>query len=98
MGFPQNLVDLIMLCVSSTSFSMLVNGLISLLQKSTCEKSIEGFRVCRGAPYINYLLFVDDSLNFCKANSSSSNSLKDLLNCYPRVFGQSINTGKKNGV
>lgn len=58
------------------------------------RKSIEGFRVCRGAPYINYLLFVEDSLIFCKASSSSSNSLKDLLNSYARALGQSINTEK----
>lgn len=47
--------------------------------------------MCRGAPNINYLLFTDDSLIFCKENYSTSGSLQNLLKIYERVLGQSIN-------
>lgn len=104
MGFTSRMIFLIMQCVQSTSFSILVNGvpkcpitpsrglrqgdplspyifllctegLISLLKNSTLDMSLEGVRVCRGAPMINYLLFADDNLIFCKEK------LKPLNNC-----------------
>lgn len=97
MGFPNRMINLIMKCVQTTSFSILDNGtpkgsiipsselrqgdpfspylfllctegLISLLRKSSSDKSLEGVRVCCNALMINYLHFVDDSLIFCKAN------------------------------
>lgn len=49
--------------------------------------SLEGIWVCRGAPTINHLQFVDDSLTFYKANSSTSLRLLDFLNTYARAFG-----------
>lgn len=43
---------------------------------------------------INHLLFADDSFNFCKANSSESQKLLNLLENYANALGQRINTGK----
>lgn len=43
---------------------------------------------------INHLLFVNDSLIFCKANSSESQKLLNLLENYAMALGQRINTGK----
>lgn len=93
MGFKPSFIWSIMSCVSSASFSMLVNdslkghiiplrglrqrdllfpylfllcteGLISLLSNSNHELHILGIQVCRGAPSINHLLFVDDNVLF----------------------------------
>lgn len=45
-----------------------MEGLITLLKKAGEEKKLSGVRVCRDAPVINNLLFVDDSVVFCQAS------------------------------
>lgn len=56
-------------------FLLCIEELVSLLKKSTLDKSLEGVQVCRCAHLINHILFVDDSLIFCKANFASSQRL-----------------------
>lgn len=123
MGFPSKFIFLVMQCVKSVSFSILVNGipkgpiflsqgfcqgdtlppylflicmegLVSLLNKLALESGLKGIRVCRGAPLINYILFVNDSLIFCKANRFKSQKLLDLLEEYAMALGQHINEEK----
>lgn len=65
-----------------------------MLNKAALNRSLEGLKVCRGAPYINHLLFANDSLIFCKANNSFSNYLQSLLSTYAHASGQSINAEK----
>ena len=48
-------------------FLLCKEGFISLLQKSKFEGRIQGVSICRWAPRITNLLFVDDSLIFCQA-------------------------------
>ena len=101
LGFPGGWVDRVMSCVSSTSFSVLINGkpygmitstrglrlgdplspylfmlcaegFTSLLQKAGLEGHIHGVSICRRAPKISHLLFVDDSLLFCQASEKET--------------------------
>lgn len=49
----------------------------------------------RGQIMINHLLFVDDSLLFCKANSLDWCMLQNILEQYERACGQTRNKDKK---
>ena len=94
MGFPAGWIERVMSCVTTPSFSILVNGkpygmiqpskgirqgdpispylfllcaegLTTLLKKTELEWRIKGVSICRGAPKITNLMFVDNSLLFC---------------------------------
>lgn len=58
------------------------------------DKSLLGIRIYRGTPRIKHLLFVDDSLIFCKVNTNVSNNLQKILNVYALALRQCINTKK----
>lgn len=68
--------------LSPCIFLLCTVGLVNLLKKSTFDKCLEGVRVCRGAPMMKHLLFVDDSKIFCKANYETSQQLLILLKTY----------------
>lgn len=95
-GFGDKWIKLIMLCMKTVSFSIMVNGeskglvfptyvlrqgdlispylfmlctedLIALLQQVQVYKQIDGIQICKRAPKINYLLFVDNNILFCSS-------------------------------
>lgn len=47
-----------------------------------------------GNPIISHLLFVDDTLVFCKADNSHIQTLRALLLCFEAVSGLKVNLGK----
>ena len=96
MGFPDKWIGWVMSCVTTPSFSIIINGkpygninpprgicqgdplspyvfllcaegLTSLLTKVEHDGRIHGVSICRRAPKISNLMFVDDSLLFCRA-------------------------------
>ncbi|XP_026420508.1 uncharacterized protein LOC113316567 [Papaver somniferum] len=52
---------------------------------------ISGIKICKGAPSINHLMFVDDHMVFCKANKIEDQNLMDILNLFRDTSGQLIN-------
>lgn len=46
------------------------------------------------SPYVNHLLFVGDTMLFCKTNSKNCRALKNILRRYELSSGQSINLDK----
>ena len=99
LGFPKKWIERVMTCVTTTSFSILLNGkpygnvlpsrgiyqgdslspylfllcaegFTSLLAKAENDGKIYGASICRGAPKVSNLLFVDDSLLFCRATQN----------------------------
>lgn len=49
-----------------------------------------------GSPYINHLLFADDTMFFIKADKRSRQTLRAILQRYEAASGQMINTEKSS--
>ena len=73
-----------------------VEGFTSLLAKANLEGKIHGVSVCRIAPKITNLLFVDDSLLFCRETKTEVEVVNDILKTYAQALGQSINLEKSS--
>ena len=71
--------------------SEVVSGLCNRAQEDGSLKDIQVARVC---PYINHLLFVDDTMFFLKSNKASRAALKNIMRRYKTASGQLINTEK----
>ena len=52
--------------------------------------------ICRIAPKISHLLFVDDSLLFCQATQDEVQEVVDILQLYAKASGQLINLVKSS--
>ena len=117
MGFCEQWIGLIMVCVKTVTYSILVNGelkglihpsrglrqgdplslflfllctegLHGLIKNAASKGDINGFSLCRKGPKLTHLFFVDDSLLFCKANSTECSKVMDLLSVYKDISGQ----------
>lgn len=53
-----------------------------MLQKAKRDSIIEGIKICRGAPRVNHLFFVDDSLILMRAKVSDAQELGHILEVY----------------
>ena len=59
-------------------FLICAEGFTSLLAKAEMEGRLHGVAVCRSAPSIINLLFVDDSFIFCRANKDEEQVVSDI--------------------
>jgi hypothetical protein len=75
-------------------FILVTEGLSTLIKKSVACGDIHGVKVCRGAPTVSHLLFVDDCFLFCRANLVETRHLMAILNIYAEASGQEINMSK----
>jgi hypothetical protein len=57
---------------------------------------IEGIKVCRNAPSVSHLLFVDDSLILLKADLNNAISLQQVLDSYCASSEQLVSVGKSS--
>ena len=125
LGFPEVWINWVMGCVTTPSFSVLINGkpfgnitpLIgirqgdplspylfllcaegfnSLLLRAEMEGRIKGVSVCRRAPTVTNLMFVDDSLLFCRASIGEVEVINEILKTYANASGQCIDMGKSS--
>lgn len=125
MGFARTWVAWIMSCVSTVSYSVLINGsshgflrpergirqgdplspflfilcaeaLVHSLNQSEADKRLTGIRIATNAPAVHHLLFADDSLLLCRATKTESTELKEILDGYEKVSGQTINYRKSS--
>lgn len=50
--------------------------------------------MCRGAPIVSKLFFIDDTIVFERVNDMELGRLKEILKVYERASGQVINLSK----
>ena len=116
MSFPKKWIDRVMSCVTTSSFSILINGkpygnvllsrglcqgdplspclfllcakgFTSLLTKAENDARIHGVSICIGAPRVSNILFVDDSLLFCRATQNEVVTISEILQTYANASG-----------
>lgn len=75
-------------------FLLCIEGLIPLPSRVVEERHVISIEICRGAPSITYILFVDDSILYHKANMAENKEILDLLDVYEQSSGQQINKDK----
>ena len=125
LGFHRRWISLIMHCITTVTYSVLINGkaygyinptrglregdplspylfilcvegLSSLITRAAQNRESNGISISRGCPQVSHLLFVDDSLIFCCANSLECCKLIKILAMYEAELGQKINTDKSS--
>lgn len=75
-------------------FLICTDWLSSLLRKADVTNKLKGVAVCKGAPKITHLLFVDDNIFFCEADDTNCLELSLILAKYEQASGQQINLDK----
>ncbi|KAL0342114.1 UNVERIFIED_CONTAM: putative mitochondrial protein [Sesamum calycinum] len=98
LGFPSAFIDLIMLCISSVSYSFVLKSLSALFREAADRGSVRGVAVCSGAPRISHLLFADDTMVFSPADVPTVHAICQILNVYKLASGQEINWHKSSAV
>jgi len=123
-GFHNRFIHLLMECITTTTYSLLVNGesagminptrgirqgdplspyifilcmevLNSMLNSAAQRpKSGVGIKLCPTTDRLPCLLFADDCLLFCKADSSSCWTVKNILDQFCVLSGQLVNYQK----
>uniref|UniRef100_A0A2N9G7B6 Reverse transcriptase domain-containing protein n=1 Tax=Fagus sylvatica TaxID=28930 RepID=A0A2N9G7B6_FAGSY len=91
MGFHKKWVTILMECVSTVSYSILVNeDFHALIEKEKIAGTLQGVSISRGGPKISHLFFADDSLLFCKATTTDVTRIQDILSQYEKASGREI--------
>ena len=78
-------------------FIFCADGLSNLISQAVDRGDVHECRICRGAPIVSHLLFVDDSFLFFRVNPGEARSMQSIMSQYERESGQAINC-KKSGI
>ncbi|KAH0981517.1 hypothetical protein GBA52_008694 [Prunus armeniaca] len=125
LGFPYQFGSWIFECISTVSYSVLINGaavdnvkpsrglrqgdplspflflicaegLTYLIKAFEERQALHGFRLRGDGISISHLLFVDDSVLFCRADEREAQCVLNILQCYEAASGQSVNYDKSS--
>ena len=77
-------------------FLICAQGFTSLLNNYGGTEIDRGIWCSLNSPWVNHLLFVDDSLIFLSAKTQSVQRLNDILEIYAGCSGQAINREKSS--
>ncbi|KAK9986443.1 hypothetical protein SO802_031394, partial [Lithocarpus litseifolius] len=122
-NLPDDLIELIMSCISSVSTSLLFNGgnldsfcpsrgirqgdpispyifilcmdfLGQLIQEKCEAKKWCPVKASRSGPSFSHLFFADDLVLFAKANSDNCTAIREVLDTFCKLSGQSLSVTK----
>ncbi|XP_021721052.1 uncharacterized protein LOC110688593 [Chenopodium quinoa] len=93
MGFDGRWVNLVVECVSSVTYSFVINGDVCGAS-NVQERKLHGEKASRNGPNISHLLFAYDSLLFTRATRQECQTVVEILNQYELASGQKINYDK----
>ncbi|KAL5555386.1 hypothetical protein UlMin_037622 [Ulmus minor] len=94
LGFSEGWIKKILDCVTSVYYSLLLNGLSSLIHTFERTGQLQGMRCSTNGPTISHLFFADDSLLFVVATPASCYAIKEILLQYETASGQLVNYSK----
>ena len=77
-------------------FLLCAEGFTYLLTKAKNDARIYEVSICRGARRVSNLLFVDDSLLFCRASQNEVETTSEILQTYANALGKCINLEKSS--
>ncbi|XP_026421709.1 uncharacterized protein LOC113317766 [Papaver somniferum] len=96
-GVIYNAQELIMSCVQTASFAILLNGHPKGIIKKMEESGLySGYQINRWAPNVSHIMFVDDKMLFGNTNTSTINSISTILQQYYISSGQPVNYSKSS--
>lgn len=75
-------------------FILCTEVLSGLWNEAHVTGRLKGLQFSRQSPFINHLLFVDDTVFFCKTNESNCSHLMKIIRQYEDSSGQRINYDK----
>ncbi|XP_060972187.1 uncharacterized protein LOC133038146 [Cannabis sativa] len=82
--------------LSSYLFLLVVEGLSATIRAKEKIHQFTALNICKDAPIISHLFFVDDSILFTPVTTASSAAIKDMLFSYHKGTGQTINLAKSS--
>ncbi|KAL6208769.1 hypothetical protein ACLB2K_019714 [Fragaria x ananassa] len=120
---PANFVKLIMSCISTASYQIIVNGELSqsftgsrgirqgdplspylfvlcmeklshIIQSAVDMGYWKPFRASQSGPFVSHLFFADDLILFAEASASQANILKQVMNLFCSLSGQTVSFEK----
>ena len=71
-----------------------VHQKINIINTATRRGDIKGFSLCKGELELTHLLFVDDSLLFCRATLDECEKVLQILESYEQASRQKVNRNK----
>ncbi|XP_073525938.1 uncharacterized protein [Phyllobates terribilis] len=103
-GFSSKWTNLVMTCIKSSSFSVLVNNEPGPVFKPTCGLRQEsrkrshkvGIKICNQGTCIPFLSFADDTIIFANANVTNAKYIKTTLDFLSNISGLKINYHKSS--
>ena len=122
-NLPEDLIDIILSCVSTVSTSIMVNGealdpiypsrgirqgdllspylfilcidfLGQLIEEKCNMKEWQPVKASESGPTFSHLLFADDLVFFAKANHANCTAIREVLDVFCGVLGQTISEVK----
>ncbi|CAA7022568.1 unnamed protein product [Microthlaspi erraticum] len=77
-------------------FIILTEALVAQIRGAEEEGRLTGLKIARNSPPISHLIFADDSLFFCKADTAQCAELKRIIESYGQASGQLLNASKSS--
>ncbi|CAL2247368.1 unnamed protein product [Prunus armeniaca] len=101
MGFNADWVHLVMSCVTTVNFTVVINGQSGDAfspSHGIRQDLLQGIKLNSGGPILSHLLFANDTLIFLKATTQNCQNISCLLQAYCTASRQQVSLTRSNVV